>query len=197
MKKRTLIVIVASLTMISTLPASGFELPKYSLGQIVYLPASYINISTTGQTTASRLVIRNIDQKKDIVIRSVKFLDPNGNLVKNLLDGYDCSNAPAGPTSVTLHPLQTTSFVTRSNTVCVLQYPLDAWWSGGPPDTLGGRPAWLVEWETTSGTWAVAPLVSATQDILTPKSTYIQGTAGAVIDAESVFSGTVLSEKRF
>jgi hypothetical protein len=170
-------------------PASGFNLPEYSLGQVVYVPASFQNVSTTGQTSSSRLYIRNIDRKKNIVVKAVKFLNPDGQVVKNLLDGLDCFGNPIGPTTVPLSPLQTTTFITRTSTVCVPQYPLD-----------GGRPAWIVEWESVDGSWTVAPHVSASTDILTPTTVYglpPGSFPSVVIDAESMASGTVLSEKRY
>ena len=188
MMRKWMILSLTSFAMVFSLPAFGFDLLNFSQGQVVYVPSSFQNVSTTGQTSASRLYIRNIDQKKNIVVKSVKFLNPDGQVVKNLLDGFDCVGNPGGPTSVLLSSLQTTTFVTRTSTVCVAQYPLD-----------GGRPAWLVEWESTYGQWVVAPLISASADILTP--TYVYGFAGpfpsVIIDAESTFSGTVLSEKRF
>jgi hypothetical protein len=61
----------------------------------------------------------------------------------------------------------------------------------------GGRPAWLVEWEVADRSYAVAPLISATADVLTPTSVYgFTGPPFAIIDAESSAGGTVLSEKR-
>jgi hypothetical protein len=184
--KKLIPVAVVSLVFILTMPAFGFDLPKQSFGQVVYVPASWQNISTTGQTSSSRLYIRNIDRRKNIVVKSVKFLDPDGNVVKDLLDGRDCAGVFTGPTSVSLNPLHTTSFITRITTVCVPQFPLD-----------GGRPAWLVEWEAADRSYAVAPLISATADVLTPTSIYgFTGPPFVIIDAESSAGGTVLSEKR-
>jgi hypothetical protein len=185
--KKCFILVAASFVLIFAL--SAFALPNPTItsqGQVVYVGATWQDISSTGQISTSRLVIRNIDQNNSIIVNSVVFLDPDGDVVKNLLDGFDCNGNPTGgPTSVTLNPLQTTSFVTRDTTVCVSRYPQD-----------GGRPAWLVEWNSINKKEVVAPTIGTSLDILTPTSIYgHSGFPTFIIDAETRAGGIVLIEK--
>lgn len=183
--KRLLVLVLTLSAIAFPLSATASDLPTQSRGQVVYVPATWQNIHTTGQTSASRLVVRNLDQANLILVKSVVFLDPDGQFVKNLLDGLNCAGDPSGgPTSITLNPMQTTSFVTRLSTVCVPQFPLD-----------GGRPAWLVDWEAADGKGATPPRITATEDILTPTAIYGHGGVGVIIDSDSVVPGTVLVEK--
>jgi hypothetical protein len=184
--KKCFTLMVASAALVFALSAFASNGASLSHGQVVYVGATWQDISSTGQFSTSRLVIRNIDQSNSIIVQSVIFLDPDGQFVKNLLDGLDCNGSPTGgPTSVTLNPLQTTSFVTRDTTVCVPRYPLD-----------GGRPAWLVEWKSINKKGVVPPNIGASNDILTPTSIYgHSGFPTLIIDAESRGQGTVLIEK--
>src|SRR4030067_1426360 len=102
--KKFMVLALVSLVLIFSHSAFALE----SMGQTVYVGSSWNDITTTGQNTTSRLVIRNLDQRRNIVIKSVTFLDPDGVPVKNLIEGFACTTGqPPGPypTSITLLPL--------------------------------------------------------------------------------------------
>lgn len=72
-------------------------------GQVVFVPAyseiAWVNAATTIELTAT-LAIHNTDPNNAIIIRSVRYYDTNGNLVKDFVTS-----------PVSLSPLATTGFV--------------------------------------------------------------------------------------
>jgi hypothetical protein len=66
---------------------------KKSTGQTVYVPASYTDTSDydpdgnllKSRITLTQLNIRNTDRNRSIEVKSVKFYDPDGQLVKEYL----------------------------------------------------------------------------------------------------------------
>ena len=122
--------VVLCLVLLST-KVFAFGTVTKSRGQIVYASASYI---TGGVSTASRLVIRNLDPNNSITVNSVDFYDPDGVLVFSFPQAADGSTFPKeidplASISVWAHP-----YVLVPEGV----YP--------SPSSLG-RHSFLVDWE--------------------------------------------------
>lgn len=185
--KKCFVLLVASFVLGFALSAFAINPLMISKGQVVSVPATWLDITSTGQISSSRLVIRNIDPfNNPIVVYGILFVDTLGHITKNLLDGRDCAGNPTGgATSVNLGSFQSTSFVTSETTVCVSRFP----------QSDVGRPSWLVYWDSVKGNKIVAPSIGATIDILTPTFIYgHEGTPFYIIDSSNSVSGTVVSD---
>ncbi len=128
--KRYGILLVLFSALLWSAGISAKDVPRASKGT-VYVPASYqelfINSAVT-QRIVSRLFIRNTDMDNSISVNSVRFHDPDGNLVREFVID-----------SITLSPLASTSFGASGTTLPVLPYPQD-----------GGRPFFIVEWSASA-----------------------------------------------
>lgn len=185
--KKCLVLLVAFFVLIFTHSALASNPIMISKGQTVSVPATWQDITSTGQLSSSRLVIRNIDQHNNSInVFAILFVDTNGQIIKNLLDGKDCDGNPTGgATRFSLGSNQSTSFVTSETTVCVPRFP----------QSDVGRPSWLVLWQAANSKTMVAPSIGATINIFTP--TFIYGHEGPpfyIIETNDSVPGTVVIE---
>jgi hypothetical protein len=182
--KKCFILVAVSFVLVFAHSAFALNPLVTSRGETVYVPASWHEITSTGQLTTSRLVIRNIDPSGAIIqIYSVAFIGVDGIAIKNLMDGHDCDGNPTALT-INLGPFQSTSFTITTG--CIPRYP----------QSEVRRPGWLVDWVAVNKKDTIEPSIGALIDILTP--TYIYGHTGTpffVIDAESSVAGTVIVVK--
>ena len=119
--------IVLCLAFLVSPALAGGKVDK-STGQVVYVSATWNDCSTpyTTEFAISRLIVRNRDRDRSITLNSVAVYGPDGQFVKELLGE-----------EITLGPLASTSFVCSGSTLGVPPWPIE-----------GGRPLFLVEWES-------------------------------------------------
>ena len=102
-----------------------------SFGQVVHVVASYqcnnwdnMYQRCYGDSSRTRLVIRNLDPTNSIEIESIRWGTPDGFIVEELLD-----------VPVSLNPFASTSLLTTSHTISLPPFSFD-----------GGRPFFIIEW---------------------------------------------------
>ena len=159
MKKLVLLAIVASCLIFSS--STAFACGQ-SLGQIVYGPALYNDFRPlTTEIGVSRIIIRNIDPTKSLILVSVNFYNPDGNLVKEFLSEPEV-----------IDPLASVSFIANLTTMEELLYHMDA-----------GRPSFIVKWRAAER--VKAPIIEVARILITPgESGTVKGfdyTPGTVI----------------
>jgi hypothetical protein len=151
MKKGALFVSVLLCLVIATGAALALE---KSRGQAVYIPASYTDSSDydpdgnllKSRITLTQLNIRNADPGKKIMVKSVQFYDPDGQLVKEYLAEPEV-----------LDPLASVTFNAEPS---ILGIP--------PYDRYDGRPSFVVKWRAQGA--VVPPLVEAVWIVIGPGS---------------------------
>ena len=161
MKRTALVLSVAfCLIFLSTSVFAGKATGNKSLGQTVYVPASYNSHPVHDYYT--RIAIRNIDPAGKITVTSVAFYDPDGNWVKEFLvadldiDSWSSKTYAASPN--TLNQLA--------------RYPRE-----------GGRPFFIVKWEAEAK--VIPPSIGGAilvWDFVDFKARGIMHTSGKVIE---------------
>ncbi len=165
MKKVTFLLLLAFSLSLAT---GALALCQQSRGQTVIVPASYNDVSV-GQTEIilCRLIIRNIDREKSMTLTSVGFYSPQGAWVKEFLTS-----------PVIIGPLASVTYLASGATL-----------GGIPPYNMnGGRPSFIVKWESTAS--MCAPSISVAHFIMHQYSETVWGE-----EAESSSLGIVLEEK--
>lgn len=171
MKKRAIFISVA-LCLILAATAFGGDKVKRVKGQSVYTPTMWGDYSYTtpggNQVTqffVGRLVVRNRDPENSIIVTSIKFYDPDGELVTDFL-------ASGGKV---LGPLASWSWSSSES---------------GPPydSSIPGRPCFIVEWEADKAVFAPSIGVGCT-------SIVIHGPGTTEITSIAILAGSVIKEK--
>ena len=137
MKKSGILLSVA-LCLILAATAFGGDKVKRVKGQTVFAPTIWSDYSYTKggtlvtQLLVGRLVIRNRDPENSIIVTSIEFYGPDGELVTDFLESGE----------QILGPLASWSWTSSQ--------------SGVPPyDTsIPGRPCFIVEWEADNAVYA-------------------------------------------
>jgi len=127
--------LASALLIALTLAAQAADPPKFSSGQLLYVPIYSSVFFSDGKRTielAATLSIHNVDMDRSITLDRVDYHDTQGKLIRKYL---------AAP--ITLAPLETKNFVVERS------------------DTAGGTGAnFIVGWSSPKGE-AVTPIVEA------------------------------------
>jgi hypothetical protein len=172
MKKTVILLSVALCLILLTTTAFAAQPVRKSIGQLVFVGASYIDLSYMrgsefiDQFTTTKLLIRNLDPERPITLLSVKFFGPDGALVHEYVDD-----------PIVINPFIVAEFVTS--------FPV----LGIPPFEEGaGQPYFLVEWEASRR--VNEPLISADMSKVRRDGDFIEFLASFNIE------GILLREKR-
>jgi len=169
MKKRAIFVSVLLCLVLATGTAFALE---QSTRQTVYVPAGYTDSSDYGpdgellkkRVTITQLNIRNTDPDRNIKVTSVKFYDPDGQLVKEYLAETEVLGSLAS--------------VTYNAEPSILGIP--------PYDRYHGRPSFVVKWKAQEK--VVPPLIEGVVIVISPGS--VPGTT--IIEGVTTGLGTVI-----
>jgi Protein of unknown function (DUF3124) len=172
MKKSAILMSVA-LCLILAATAFGGDKVKRVKGQTVFTPTMWSDYSYTTpggspvtQFFVGRLVVRSRDPENSIIVKSIKFYDPDGALVTDFLESGE----------QILGPLASWSWSSSQ--------------SGVPPydRSIPGRPCFIVKWEADKAVFAPGIGVGLT-------SVVIHGPGAMDITSIGILSGSVIKEK--
>ncbi len=145
-----------------------------STGQTVYVPATFVKFfygspepggQPRKETTATRLIIRNLDRKNTLRLISVDYYDPTGTLVKQYIDN-----------EVQIAPFHSVTYLASQGELGITPFPVE-----------GGRPFFLVKWSSIAGKRISQPIIESARLITGPDTSGQWGTL-----ALDVTPGTVI-----